>query len=102
MGTEQTKPQGRNSTAWVQENRPILYTVHMIPQLRRKYHVGQRITVISEGADLYGRNVKRRKSCRVVGVYPNIVAMVDRSEIVECFSYLELEMGGITPSQIRR
>lgn len=90
------KSQGCNSTAWSwsQKNRLIPYTVHIIPQLRRKYHVGQRITITKITREWVGveRITKIRKTYSVAGIYPHVLALKDRNGIVECFGYVELEI----------
>lgn len=71
---------------------PVKYWVGDISRLRRKYHPGQRITVMRVRVD-GEENLKHpeRRRCTVVETFQNHVSCVDGCGLRESFGYFELE-----------
>lgn len=75
---------------------PVKYWVGDIDRLRRKYHPGQRITVMRVRVD-GEKNLRHpeRRRYTVVKTFPRHVSCVDGHGLRESFNYFELEQAAI-------
>ncbi|MDY3251231.1 MAG: hypothetical protein SOX32_12900 [Candidatus Choladocola sp.] len=76
---------------YIYEDTEIIFRKKDLKRLRKKYHTGQKINIITVREDGEETEVKRRRTVTVAEVFPFHVSCISGNGIRESFGYFELE-----------